>query len=53
MLRNDEMQAKMELLCDPGLHETQAALAAGFSSVAVARGASVRRICVKALLRKF
>ncbi|GJC90710.1 hypothetical protein ColLi_13548 [Colletotrichum liriopes] len=30
----------MELLCDPELHEAQAALAAGSSSVALARGAS-------------
>ncbi|GKT89208.1 HET-domain-containing protein [Colletotrichum tofieldiae] len=51
MSRKVEMRAKMDLLRDPEIREAQAAAAAG-SSDAVARGASVHRICVKAPLRK-
>ncbi|KAK1980399.1 heterokaryon incompatibility protein-domain-containing protein [Colletotrichum cereale] len=49
MSRNVQMRARIELIRDPELDEAQDA--AG-SSFAVARGASVRRICVKAPLRK-
>ncbi|KAK2038511.1 hypothetical protein LZ31DRAFT_546168 [Colletotrichum somersetense] len=49
MSRNVEMRARIEPTRDPELDEAQPA--AGYS-FAVARGASVRRICVKAPLRK-